>query len=141
MCLHANSSRGQGSGVGETASLPGPEGFAQRRGHVDADPGRVARDEHQHGDGGEVGQHGEPLARDLDALALQVELQHGHAAKEVGPQQHARRPPGGKGGERQRNPALARDKVRNRACIRVAPREPTLCDTPTSTAVAVNFRF
>ncbi len=34
-----------------------------------------------------------------------MELQHGHAAEQVGAQQHPRRPPGGEGGQRQRDPA------------------------------------
>ena len=71
--------------------------------------------------GRQVGQHGQQLARDLHALALQVELQHRDAAEQVGAEQHARRPPGGEGGERQRDPALAR-----RSC----PRPTAACRPP-----------
>ena len=39
------------------------------------------------------------------AAGLQVKLQHGHAAEQIGAQQHARWTPGGEGGERQRDPA------------------------------------
>jgi hypothetical protein len=57
----------------EVAGLnPGEEGLAERGRHVDADPGRIARDQRQNGDGGEVGQHGQPLARELHAFGLQA---------------------------------------------------------------------
>ncbi|MCY1532591.1 hypothetical protein D9M68_678740 [compost metagenome] len=38
-----------------------------------------------------------------------MELQHGDAAEQVGAQQHTRGAPGGEGGQRQRDPALAGD--------------------------------
>ena len=69
----------------------------------------VARDQHQHDDRRQVGQHRQHLARHLHALALQMELQHRDAAEEIGAEQHAHRPPGGEGGQRERDPALARD--------------------------------
>src|ERR1700692_1563142 len=44
----------------------------------------VAGDDHQHEDGGEVGEHGEQLGIDLDAERLTVQLQDGDAAEQVG---------------------------------------------------------
>ncbi len=83
------------------------ERLAQRGRHVRADPGRIARDQRQHHDGRHVGQHAQELAGHLHARGLQVELQHRHAAEQVGTKQHPCRAPGGEGGERQRNPAAA----------------------------------
>ena len=69
----------------------------------------VARDQRQHHDGGQIRQHAQQLAGHLHARGLQVKLQHGHAAKQISPQQHPRGAPRGKGGERQRNPAAPGD--------------------------------
>src|SRR5574343_1149643 len=83
--------------------------FADGLGHVGADPERVARNQDQHHHGGQVGQHGQELARDVDAHALQMELHHGQPTKQVSTKQNTCRSPGGEGGQGQRDPALAGD--------------------------------
>ena len=74
------------SSVDEWKGLPRQAGAFRRTAAV------PRRDQHQHQDGGEIGQHGHHLGRDAEAAgALGVELQDGDAAEEVGADQ---RPPG-----------------------------------------------
>ncbi len=72
---------------------------------------RSARDQHQHHHGRQVGDHAEEVALDLHAPLLQVKLQHGQPAEEVGAEQDPRRAPGRERRQRQRDPAAPGDQV------------------------------
>src|SRR5262249_2566389 len=94
------SARESGAPRGDTRATSdrsgvGAERLAKRGGPVQAQPGGVPRDDHEHDDGGQVGRHGEQVTVDRNASRLQVELQHRDAAEEVCAKQDAARSPGG----------------------------------------------
>ena len=108
---------GRGAGIGGCRarrdefypfSAVGMERLAQRRRRVEADRGRVARDDRQHDDGRDVGQHRQELRRDRHAQRLRLELRERDAAEQIRAGQHAPRLPGREHDQRQRDPAAAR---------------------------------
>src|SRR5574343_1804889 len=56
--------------------------------HVNTNPARIARDQCQHHNRGQVRQHAQELAWNIPPSALQMELQHGHTTKQIGPKQN-----------------------------------------------------
>ena len=92
-------------GMGQVA---GRKGLPRQAGRVEPAAHGAGRDDGQHQDGGEVGQHRHHLRRHADpAHALDVELEDGDAAEQVGAGQQAQRLPGGEHDQRQRDPAAA----------------------------------
>ena len=92
--------------------VAGREGLAQAGGRVKPAAHRAGRDDGEHQDGGEIGQHRHHLRGHADpAHALDVELEDGHAAEQVGAGQEPHGLPGGEHDQSQGDPAAARGHV------------------------------
>ncbi len=84
-----------------------PEWLSERRGHVEADPRGVARGQDQDNDGCHVRQHREQVARDLNASALEIKLEHRDAPEEVRAEKDAQGAPGGERRQGECDPSFA----------------------------------
>src|SRR5574340_808623 len=82
--------------------------LAERGRRVQADGGGVARDEREHENRGEVGQHGEQLRGDREAHRLRLELRQRDGAEEIRSGEQPPRLPRGEHHQRQRDPAASR---------------------------------